>query len=270
MGNAGRKTRDSAVLLRLPNETAELLDRLIASMGAIVGRNRAAIIHALAISHPSGAAALGCLARSLTTGHAGDLQGLSDQALERVRAAHAVESAEVARASQPAVVRARRAHDLLKHAGSASVFVCVLSALSCLSSCAAGVGEFVRPSRKSVDTRSSCAALLRVCMRIEPRPFSMRWPVGGLRHRRGDLTRGRWRPWRACTSTRPSGSGNSKPRTAICAPRWSTSGGCVPPRWTRPSGAVGSRPKRLDNIGRCRGCSDEVAGSFVGAGTASV
>ncbi len=54
-----------------------------------------------------------------------------------------------------------------------SVFVCALSALSCLSSCAAGVGVFVRPSRKSVDTRNSCAALLRVCIRIEPRPFSI-------------------------------------------------------------------------------------------------
>ena len=112
MGNAGRKTPDPAVLLRLPTETAELLDRLIASMGAIVGRNRAAIIHALAVSHPSGAAALGCLARSLTTGNAGDLQGLSDQALERVRAAHAVESAEVARAHEASVsaVRAEREH----------------------------------------------------------------------------------------------------------------------------------------------------------------
>lgn len=112
MGNAGRKTPDPAVLLRLPNDTAELLDRLIASMGAIVGRNRAAIIHALAISHPSGAAALGCLARSVTTGNAGDLQGLSDQALERVRAAHAVESAEVARAHEASVsaVRAEREH----------------------------------------------------------------------------------------------------------------------------------------------------------------
>ena len=58
-------------------------------------------------------------------------------------------------------------------AGVPSVFVCALSALSCLSSCIAGVGVFVRPSRKSADTRNSCAALLSVCIRIEPRPFSI-------------------------------------------------------------------------------------------------
>ena len=104
------------MLLRLPHDTAELLDRLIASVGAVVGRNRAAVIHALAVAHPTGAAALGCLARALAGGGA-DLQGLSDAALERVRAAHETETAHL-----------RQCHESALEAERASLRLAVVAA----------------------------------------------------------------------------------------------------------------------------------------------
>jgi hypothetical protein len=106
------RSKEPAALLRLPNDTAAELDRLMVEMGPIVGRNRAAVIHALACAHPTGASALGCLARAMTPGPAGDLQGIHDKALERIRAAHEVEHAAVVRAHEAALEAERAGRDL--------------------------------------------------------------------------------------------------------------------------------------------------------------